>query len=262
MATSAPDPEDYSFLLEQKPFWREILDQVKDLVRPPKTPELKLESQPIPVKDIWSKPKRKSSFVGVTAIELGIIGIMCLPMWRPVRKAIQQAVITPIFVPDQPAPIMPKMTKLTGGGGAMHTVAAPKVIQQQTQAMLAPTALMPLADVMSNAPSFGAIGPISGPPGAGAGDKGGTGSGGTGNGGGGGSCVNGPCGSGVGVSQPVPIYSPDPEYSDAARKAKFQGTCVVQVVIGADGHVSHPEVVQPLGLGLDQKAIDAVLQWR
>jgi len=258
MAPSAPNPDDYRFLLENKPFWRDFLDQIKDRFSPNRVPELVLESKPIPVKDIWAKPETKRSLLSVTLFELAVVGILCLPFWRPVRKALQETIITPIFVPAQPAPIMPKMLRLSGGGGPVHTV-APKLVQQKVQAMSAPTALMPLADVL-NSPSFGAIGPISGPPGAGGGSGGGPG--GNGSGGEGGNCIGANCGGGVGITQPIPIYDPDPEYSDAARKAKFQGTCTVQVVIGADGTVSHPTVVEPLGLGLDQKAIEAVLKWR
>lgn len=257
MATPEPKPDDYRFLLENKPFWRDFVEQLKDRFAPGKVPELVLESKPIPVKDIWAKPETKRSLASVTLVELAIVGIMCLPFWRPVRKIIQQTIITPIFVPSQPAPLMPKMMKLSGGGGPVHTV-APQLLQQHVQAMSAPTALMPLADVL-NSPSFGAVGPVSGPPGSGGGDNGGSGGDGSG---GGGNCIGANCGGGVGITQPIPIYDPDPEYSDAARKAKFQGTCTVQVVIGADGSVSHPQVVEALGLGLDQKAIEAVLKWR
>jgi TonB family protein len=67
---------------------------------------------------------------------------------------------------------------------------------------------------------------------------------------------------GAGISQPIPVYSPDPEYSDEARKAKFQGTVILWVVIGTDGRVHQVKVARPLGLGLDEKAIEAVKQWR
>jgi TonB family protein len=76
-------------------------------------------------------------------------------------------------------------------------------------------------------------------------------------------------GQGAGLGQadfrlhtPVPIYSPEPEYSEEARKAKFQGSVMLRVEIDASGRVSNAHVVKHLGLGLDQKAIDAALQWR
>jgi TonB family protein len=67
---------------------------------------------------------------------------------------------------------------------------------------------------------------------------------------------------GGGVSQPVPIYRPDPDYSEEARKAKYQGTVIVSVQVDASGHVTNMRVVHPLGLGLDEKALEAINQWR
>ena len=67
---------------------------------------------------------------------------------------------------------------------------------------------------------------------------------------------------GGGVSAPIPIFSPDPEYSEEARKAKFQGTVVLYVVVDEKGNPRDLKVVRPLGLGLDQKAIEAVEKWK
>lgn len=65
-----------------------------------------------------------------------------------------------------------------------------------------------------------------------------------------------------GVTAPRPIYEPDPEYSDAARKAKYQGTVVLWLVVGANGRPRDIRVQRSLGMGLDEKALDAVSQWR
>ena len=67
---------------------------------------------------------------------------------------------------------------------------------------------------------------------------------------------------GGGVSAPRPVYDPDPEYSDEARKAKYQGDVVLEAVIGSDGRPRNLQVVRSLGMGLDQKALDAVAKWR
>ncbi|MBZ5654624.1 MAG: energy transducer TonB [Acidobacteriia bacterium] len=64
------------------------------------------------------------------------------------------------------------------------------------------------------------------------------------------------------VSAPRAIYDPEPEYSEEARKAKYQGVVVLQVIIGVDGLPCDIRVARTLGMGLDQKAIDAVRQWR
>ena len=67
---------------------------------------------------------------------------------------------------------------------------------------------------------------------------------------------------GGGVSSPVVIYQVDPEFSEEARKAKFQGTCVLWLVVGPDGRPRDIRVQRTLGLGLDEKAIEAVKTWR
>lgn len=65
-----------------------------------------------------------------------------------------------------------------------------------------------------------------------------------------------------GVSVPEVIYSPEPSFSDEARKAKFQGIVVLLVVVGQDGRPYNIRVGQSLGMGLDEQAIEAVRNWR
>jgi TonB family protein len=67
---------------------------------------------------------------------------------------------------------------------------------------------------------------------------------------------------GGGVSAPRAVFTPDPEYSEEARKAKYQGTCVLWLVVGPDGRPRDIKVSRTLGLGLDEKAIEAVKQWK
>jgi protein TonB len=67
---------------------------------------------------------------------------------------------------------------------------------------------------------------------------------------------------GEGVSPPVPIHSPEPKYSKQARREKLQGVCVLWLVVGADGLPREIRVQRTLGLGLDEKAIEAVKQWK
>jgi TonB family protein len=64
------------------------------------------------------------------------------------------------------------------------------------------------------------------------------------------------------LTQPVLLYKVDPEYSEEARKAKLQGVVMVRAVIDARGHVQNIAVAQGLGLGLDERAIAAVEQWK
>jgi TonB family protein len=67
---------------------------------------------------------------------------------------------------------------------------------------------------------------------------------------------------GGGVSAPVAVEKHEPQYSSEARINKYQGTVVLSIVIGADGIPLDFRVMRSLGLGLDQKAIEAVRQWR
>jgi TonB family protein len=65
-----------------------------------------------------------------------------------------------------------------------------------------------------------------------------------------------------GVSVPEVIYSPEPSFSDEARRAKFQGVVLLMLVVGPDGRPYNIRVRQSLGMGLDEKAIEAVKNWR
>jgi TonB family protein len=67
---------------------------------------------------------------------------------------------------------------------------------------------------------------------------------------------------GGGVSAPVLLSKTEPEYSEEARKAKHQGTVMLYVQIDPSGHATNIKVVKSLGLGLDEKAIEAVQKWK
>lgn len=64
------------------------------------------------------------------------------------------------------------------------------------------------------------------------------------------------------VSQPQLLKKVEPEYSELARVAQFQGSVTLSVVVGTDGIAQNIQVTKPLGLGLDEKAIEAVVQWQ
>lgn len=64
------------------------------------------------------------------------------------------------------------------------------------------------------------------------------------------------------ATPPHVVSAPDPEYSKEARNAHYQGTCVLWVVVGADGNVPNVKVVRGLGHGLDKKAVETVKGWR
>jgi TonB family protein len=112
------------------------------------------------------------------------------------------------------------------------------------------------------------IGPPSNGPGSGGGIGSGSGGGvGSGKGAGFGPGEGGGFGGGAfhvggGVSNPVKLYGPEPEYSEEARKAKYQGTVVLNGVVDPSGRTRDLKVIRSLGLGLDEKAIEAVEKWK
>jgi TonB family protein len=191
---------------------------------------------------------------------------------------------------DYVLPVAPGKIGGGGGGGdqdkmeASHGT-APRFTAQQLTPPLAvvrnqnpalpaePTLVGPPDLVLPQSDKFGdpmanILNPPSNGPGSGAGIGSGEGGGiGSGKGPGIGEGYGGGIGGGVyrvggGVSAPRPIYDPDPEYSEEARKAKFQGTVMLSAVIGADGRPHNLHVLRSLGMGLDQKALEAVGKWR
>jgi periplasmic protein TonB len=78
--------------------------------------------------------------------------------------------------------------------------------------------------------------------------------------------VNGPegiyPGNTKGMTVPQVIFNPEPGFSDEARKSKTQGRVGLLVVVGKDGLTHSIRVSESLGMGLDEKAIEAVRLWR
>ena len=66
---------------------------------------------------------------------------------------------------------------------------------------------------------------------------------------------------GGGVSAPRLVFAPDPEFTEKARRAKYQGVCVISTIVDAQGKPTRVQVVRHLGMGLDKKAVEAVKQY-
>ncbi len=188
--------------------------------------------------------------------------------------------VTPLFAPVDLKPL--KQDKGGGGGGAKQPLVKkdqlpkpsprqftpPKVDVQQANIMVAPTINADLPDL--NNTNVGAqtgvnlaMGGSGAGGGIGKGYGGGVGNGrgnGVGDGSGGG--IGGGIRIGPGMIPPVPIFSPEPEYSEEARTAKFQGTVRLALVVDEHGLPTQIRVLTPLGLGLDAKAIEAVQKWK
>lgn len=279
------------------PIWKSLLQNIKELINPPKLPPLEVTSKPVPVRDIWGRDEyRGKSQIGSVLIHVGLVTLAFLV---GTNKHVQQAVkdniklFTPVDLADyQPKAPVQKQTMAGGGGGGdrsplpaskgklpkpspkQFTPPAAVVHNENPKLIMEPTILAPENTPLPNVnmPNYGdplaRIGPPSNGPGSGGGIGSGSGGGvGPGSGGGYGPGSGGGFGGGAfriggGVSQPQIVYKVEPEYSEEARKAKFQGTVLLQIVVDVDGRTREVRVLRPLGMGLDEKAIEAVQKWR
>ena len=212
------------------------------------------------------------------------------------RQVIREQVTT-IVAPEisEYTPLSAKANDTTGGGGgggdrdklnapqgrlpkfAMEQITPPAMVIRNDHAKLTmePTVVVPPQIQIANSalPNLGdPMSKIVGPPSNGSGAGGGIGSGsgggiGSGEGPGVGPGRGGGTGGGVykvggGVSAPRAIFTPDPQYSDEARKAHYQGTVLLWVIVAPDGRARDVKIARTLGMGLDEKAIEAVRTWK
>lgn len=66
----------------------------------------------------------------------------------------------------------------------------------------------------------------------------------------------------AGVTLPQCAYCPDPQYTDEAREAKLQGKVTLRVLINTEGRTAQIQINQGIGLGLDERAAEAVRNWK
>ena len=64
------------------------------------------------------------------------------------------------------------------------------------------------------------------------------------------------------VVPPKIAYRVEPQFTEEAKRNKWQGKVAIHVTIGTDGQAHDIKIVRPLGMGLDEQAIAAVRQWR
>ena len=212
-----------------------------------------------------------SVLVHVSAVALLLL-VGSLP---PVQQAVKEFV--PIIAPDLRT-LQPKPEESKGGGGSPQKLAettgqlpktAPKSFVPPIQTVQDPRLTVTPTIVGPDLPNITASNygdPLAklGIPSTGKGIGTGIGSGngpGVGPGSGGG-FGGGAFKIGGGVSAPVPIFKPEPEYSEEARKLKWQGSVLLSIIVDENGVPQNIKVVHSLGLGLDQKAIEAVQKWR
>ncbi len=273
-------------------FWRNL----RDLIAPPKLPPLPATSKPVPVKEIWPRRStyRQSQVISL-ALHLLVIALLTVPLARHAETTEPTPIKTVVAVDisDYKLTLPPGGEKPSGGGGGgernpvpptkgrlprfdvkqlAKPLAAPK--NPQPKMAIEPTLIGPpeVLVASNNLPNWGD--PLqklitgSGGPGSGGGIGTGEGGGiGSGEGGGLGPGEGGGFGGGVyrpgrgGVGYPACDYCPDPKYSEEARKAKYQGTVLLEVIVTPEGRATNIRVIKGVGLGLDEKAIEAVRTW-
>ncbi len=283
----------------EEPLYKSLFRELDEFFFPKKLPPLKLESKPEPVKDIWGFYDYKKAALGGVAGYYGLLVVaIALTVYlghRIVKAAApQQKVIVTLVDPNDLPPLKPSKTQVGGGGGggdrdvlqaskgklpkfSLQDQLTPPVVvvrNEHPKLVAEPTVVVPpeVKLASNNMPNFGdpmahAVLPSNGT-GAGGGIGSGSGGGvGSGKGPGFGPGEGGGTGGGVfhvggGVSPPRTTYAPEPEFSEEARKAKYQGVCTLGLIVGTDGRPSNIHVLNSLGMGLDEKAIEAVKNWK
>jgi len=256
-----------------------LWSNVRDVFFPARLPPLVLESKPIPVVDRMATrqdPKATASALAIYAV------LILLLLWWGARKIQQiqtqkQMQVTSVTVP----PPMPVAKTTMGGGGGQRgptpvakghlpkfadiqitppkapPLEQPKIhmpdptIEVQKDLKMAnntmPNIGMPTSPVigtsLGNGPNGTGIGPGNGP-GAGPGS--------------GGNCCEGVKRIGGGVSMPIALVTPEPEFSEEARRTKTTGVVTVEMIVDTHGRPQNVSLIQGLGMGLDEKAIAAV----
>lgn len=283
-------------LVEEPSAYSSLIAQIKGLIDDSLHPhKIETTATPVEVEEIWSKEKAgvpRLASVGAHVLVL----ILALIPWATASKP--PAIMATNVMLVQPTPLILNMPKAAdesggGGGGGRHQLTPPSLgrlprpadkqlvppdpeppknpdptlVVEQT--VVAPQlAQLPSLNLLNIGDPQGVPGPPSSGPGNGSGIGTGTGHGvGSGNGPGVGPGDGGGYGGGIfkvggGVSEPKIIKKVDPQYSEEARKARYQGTVVLEAVVQKDGSVQIVRVVRSLGFGLDEKAIEALRQWK
>lgn len=78
----------------------------------------------------------------------------------------------------------------------------------------------------------------------------------------GGGTGGGPYRPGTGITAPAILHEVKPDYTEEGRRRHLEGDVVLEIIVKRDGSVGNVKLLQGLGAGLDQRAVDAVRQWR
>ena len=296
-----PEPEPklwFGESLSQPPLWQSLYDNLRERLFPPKLPPLELTSKPVALAEEQSPFHYGKTSAGLslalhaaalTAVfALSLAGARVVIKPKPTVSLVEPPVSAYVLhVNNKPGP-----SGGGGGGGSHDKLPAPKGrLPKISMTQLAPPAVvirneqpkLPVEPTVVAAPEMqlpqtaalnlgDPMAAMPGPPSNGPGTGGGIGSGrgggvGSGTGPGVGPGHGGGFGGGVfrvggGITAPRVISDPTPEYSDEARKAKFEGTVVLWLIVDSYGKPRDVKVARSLGMGLDEKALEAVRMWK
>jgi TonB family protein len=281
---------------EEKPIWLGLYESIRDVFFPPHLPPLELTSKPIPVPDRMAV-KANPLAIGISsAVNILILLVLLFFVGKKIIETVAQQKLNATNVDVSVwQPKAPKAGDSNGGGGGggEHSIVDPikghlpkieknPIAPPQVETVDKPKlAVDPSINVQANItlpdnptlPNLGVtkspnVTVLSGGQGSGSGIGTGSGGGlGSGNGNGYGPGTGGGAGGGLyhvggGVSAPVPLNSVEAEFSDEARRAKYQGVCLISLIVDAQGNPQNPRVVRALGMGLDEKALEAVKKYK
>lgn len=280
---------------DEKPIWTTLYESVRDFFFPPKLPPLELTSKPIPVPDRMAVKANPWAIGIATTVNILILLAAILIGIRTVVKIVEKPNLqsTNIDVGEWKPTSPQSGSSGGGGGGGAHDKVDPIKGKLPKIEKLPKTPPMvpilehpklpepPSINVQPNIqlpdnPALDTFGVTRSPNvtlamngqggggGMGSGQGGGLGSG-RGNGygpGEGGGAGGGLYRVGGGVSAPSVLFAPEAEFSDEARRAKYQGVCLISLIVDAQGNPQNPRVIRALGMGLDEKALEAVRKYK
>ncbi len=292
-------PEARRPLSDQRPWYRELPAQIQAFLATPKAASANFPSRAADVPDLWQDYlPNPYSWANSLLIHLVVVTALVLPF--ALRQMIGSAPVPKRIFDLTPLVLtLPQLhgsaDETHGGGGsgdrsplpASRGALPPFARTQFTPPMATVpkvTPVLPITPTLLGPPElklpamkldmpwgdpYSAGVPFSGGPGTGGGIGSGDGPGvgpGTGPGfglGSDGGYGGGPYRVGIdGVSEPIAIYSPEPAYSEEARKAKFQGIALLWIVVDAQGMVRNAQIAKHLGMGLDEEAVKTVSTWK
>ena len=258
---------------DETPLWAGLFENLRETFFAPALPPLELTSAPIPVQDRMAVKTNPWAVGTSTILNMGLLALVILFGLRAITHAHPSALQSLHTRIDDLNLIMPRMSQAASGGGGgglndpndpskgrlprldMKPIAPPQVpVLENPKIALDPAIAVPPDVKLPDNPSLPNIGVhssvtvslISSGPGRhngiGTGDNNGLG---PGHGPGYAPGQNGGVGDGIyqpggDVSAPVLVVAPEADFSEEARRAKYQGVCIITVIVDAHGNPQNP----------------------